>query len=265
MSQKVSKKSKSEQRLDSIRKSIRKKTKGKEQHHEIALNKKGKENKIEKVVGKIGSKSSWTESLQSLNSAELEEEFLPDVVKQKKEQKRLHSEPTFNSTSPEKKSRKRAHSTPATTSSDVSAKKPPVPPTNKKSKSKTPSNSSLVLNDLPEEQDSSDGTEESKPATNADNLFAWVISPIKADQFLRFVLLFLTQFTRNIVRKHYLKVQQYKNRELTKQNLCFENMLTFLSFNEILVMYGKRNLYLSKGSNLLTIKFGLAPKSWILF
>lgn len=137
MTQKISKKSKGEQRLDSIRKSIRKKTKGKEQHHEIVLNKKGKENKLEKVVSKIGSKSSWSESLQSLNSAELEEEFLPDVVKQKKEQKRLHSEPTFTNASPDKKSRKRAHSTPATTLSEVSAKKPPVPPSNKKSK-KTP-------------------------------------------------------------------------------------------------------------------------------
>lgn len=185
---KISKKSKSE-RLDSIRKSIRKKTKGKEQHHEIVLNKKGKENKLEKVVGKIGSKSSWSESLQSLNSAELEEEFLPDVVKQKKEQKRLHSEPTFTSTSPEKKSRKRAHSTPAT--SDVSAKKPPVPPpSNKKSKGKSSSSSSLILNDFPEELDSGDDAEESKPFTNADNLFAWVISPIKADQFLRLFLFF---------------------------------------------------------------------------
>ena len=192
--EKISKKSKSEQRLGSIRKSIRKKTKGKEQHHEIELNKKGKENKLEKVVGKFGTKSNWTESLQSLNSAELEEEFLPDVVKQKKEQKRLHSEPSFTEVGSEKKNRKRAHSTPASTSSEVAAKKPPIP--NKKVKSKNNSTSSILFHDLPEEY-STDTTEENKPATNADKLFAWTVSPVKVDQFLRFVSLFDTRCLEN--------------------------------------------------------------------
>ena len=93
----------------------------------------------------------------------------------------------------EKKSRKRAHSTPASASSDVAAKKPPIPskkPTPSSSTKTSKSLTSSVLNDLPE-SDLSETEEEIRPATNADNLFAWVVSPVKVDQFLRYFVFYV--------------------------------------------------------------------------
>lgn len=168
--------------MSSIRKSIRKKTKPKESHHEITLSKKGKENKLEKVVNNIGgaSRGNWMESLQSLNSSKLEEEFLPDVVEQKKQQKKLHDDSSIASPTPNialegTKSRKRAHSTPSSSlSGEPSTKKPPIPV--KKSKP-------VSLNLSAELPKAEPVVEEEKVVTSADKLFSWVISPVKTEQF----------------------------------------------------------------------------------
>ena len=182
--------------MSSIRKSIRKKTKNKDQtpqenNNNTTSSNKGKENKLDKVLNHIG-KNNWTESLQSLNSSHLEEEFLPGIVQQKKQQKKLHSEPSatslFNSDKEEKvqnKSRKRAHSTPSSTND--AAKKPPIPA----KKTKTKSTSSVaVLDDLPKE-DVIETPDEQKPETSADHLFAWAISPVKTEQFFRYLFVLI--------------------------------------------------------------------------
>lgn len=167
--------------MSSIRKSIRKKTKSKESHHEIALSKKGKENKLEKVVNNIGgaSRGNWAESLQSLNSSKLEEEFLPDVVEQKKQQKKLHSDSSITSMPPNvvlegAKKRKRAHSTPSSSLNEPSSKKPPNPV--KKSKP-------VSINLSEELPIAAPVAEEEKVVASADKLFAWIISPVKTEQF----------------------------------------------------------------------------------
>ncbi|XP_066927843.1 ribosomal oxygenase 1-like [Clytia hemisphaerica] len=228
-------KSKSEQRLSSIRKSIRKKTKHKDQtpqeNNNTISSSKGKENKLDKALNHIGKKNNWTESLQSLNSSHLEEEFLPGIVQQKKQQKRLHSEPSatsmFNGSSEEKvqnKSRKRAHSTPSTT--DDAAKKPPIP--TKKSKTRSVSS---VLDDLPKE-DVLETPDEQKPETSADHLFAWVIAPVKTEQFFSDVWqrkpLFIKRRQSNY-NKVWFSTKEFDN-ILKKQNVQFTKNLDIAVF-----------------------------------
>lgn len=204
--------------MNAIRKSLRKK---KEAHHEIALKQKGKENKLEKVGSYIQSfdRSNWTESLQSLNSSHLEEEFLPGVVKQKKEQRKLHqmsstsSLPTDTSTqTPEKKvepvvGNKRRRSGSVPTATDF-AMKPPIP----RKKTKTPTaikptvestpgrkkrlaseqnkeenvkQNGLEENNLREEEERHCEGEHHSSIASAEKLFAWLIGPVKSEQFFR--------------------------------------------------------------------------------
>lgn len=183
---------------------MRKKSK-KEGHHEIALKQNGKENKLDKVGSYIQSfdRSNWTESLQSLNSSVLEEEFLPHVVQQKKEQRKLHqlastsSLPTENSPVPQEScvagsKRRRSGSLPTPTDFSM---KPPIP----RKKPKTPTSQIATT---PEEKSSSkrskkqhnveeqykdNAVEEQKGIASAEKLFAWLIGPVKSDQFFRCV------------------------------------------------------------------------------
>ena len=86
-SKKISKRSLKNESLNSFRKSIRKKVK-KDTHHEIPL--KPVENKRKPSVLQVFERNNWAESVSDLNSSSLEKEFLPQVVKQKKDQNELH-------------------------------------------------------------------------------------------------------------------------------------------------------------------------------
>lgn len=177
---------KGESRFSSIRKSLRKKSR-KEPHHDVSLKKQsGKENKLQKSgsVFQAFDRSNWTESMQSLNSSALEEAFLPEVVKQKKQQEELHGqistqkdqlrsssasalETNVNKTA----SRKRAMS--HTGTMEEPTQKPPIAKKGRVQGNKKPESpkTSNKMHDM------------EKDLKNSEKLFSWVIAPIKPDQF----------------------------------------------------------------------------------
>lgn len=177
---------KGESRFSSIRKSLRKKSR-KEPHHDVSLKKQsGKENKLQKSgsVFQAFDRSNWTESMQSLNSSALEEAFLPEVVKQKKQQEELHgqistqkdqlrssSASALETNANKTASRKRAMS--HTGTMEEPTQKPPIAKKGRVQGNKKPESpkTSNKMHDM------------EKDLKNSEKLFSWVIAPIKPDQF----------------------------------------------------------------------------------
>lgn len=165
---------KSEPRFNSFRKSIRKKGK-KDPHHEVNLKNAGKENKIQKVFDR----SDWTEKIQKDNDLSLEEQFLPEVTKQRKEQEELHSVTLINGGATDyKKSSK---------SSLKSNPKTPMPKNRKRNHS-SPATDEHNINDaerkLVNENNSSQSEKnEDKTSSSGDQVLEWLIAPVTPSQF----------------------------------------------------------------------------------
>ena len=186
---------KSEPRLSSLRKSLKRRSK-KENHHELTLKQGAKEKKIQKAgsVLQVFERSNWMESLQSLNSSSLEQAFLPEVVKQKKEQRELQTEFVSHKNSlklldsnsdldqdSSKMGKKKVCSiSNLSQCGNESKQKPPVP-----SKKRKMSHTC---------HDENTGVVE-RMEISAEKLFSWVISPVKSEQFFRFVLYVITSQT----------------------------------------------------------------------
>jgi len=175
---KNAKSGKSEPRFNSFRKSIRKKGK-KDSHHEVNLKDTGKENKIQKVFDR----SDWTEKIQKCNDLSLEEQFLPEVTKQRKEQEELHSistshDDTGEDTKTSKSSlklntktsnnRKRTHQSP--TSDDDQQE---IGTKRKLSNEKTCS----IMDKVSEKEDDKSST------STGDQVMEWLIAPVSPNQF----------------------------------------------------------------------------------
>jgi len=162
---------KSEPRFNSFRKSIRKRQK-KDAHHEINLTQVGKENKIHKVF----SQGDWTDKLQELDSLTLEEQFLPEVTKQRKEQEDLHNVAIVNikdninyptmegpkSSSPDK-------------NMPINCKPPVV-----RRFSVVPEKGRKRSHSL---SDTTSSAKEQEKVTSGDKLFEWLIAPVTSEQF----------------------------------------------------------------------------------
>jgi len=86
----LSKVARSEPRFSSFRKSLRKRSK-KDEADALHV---GKENKVQKLDKKAAAAE------RPVSSISLEEQFLPEVIKQRKEQEELHSVPLINDKSP---------------------------------------------------------------------------------------------------------------------------------------------------------------------
>ena len=172
----------SEPRFNSFRKSLRKRSK-KETCHEVNLKQAGKENKVQKVLDR----TDRTEKLR-VDNLSLEEKFLPEVTKQRKEQEELHSVTTVNLTNgnggsssssrlPNSKSTKIENRKRCSSSSDIHRLNGrQVIPTKRQiitAKGRIqPHSMTDVLVD-------NDG----ERITSGDKLFAWLIAPITTKQF----------------------------------------------------------------------------------
>ena len=167
--------SRSEQRLNSIRKSIRRKGK-RETHHEVEMKKASREKGVLQVFDRA---ANWAESAQDLNSSSLAETFLPEVIKRKKEQEVLHklpensnfqhnkfvSTPNISKADKDKDFRKRPVSVSIANTADF--EKDSLPPIKKLKGSR------LSLKP------------EATSEKSAEEIFSWLIHPINSEKFFR--------------------------------------------------------------------------------
>ena len=176
---------KSEPRLSTIRKSLKRKSK-KENHHELSMKQGTQKPQKTGSVLQVFDRSNWTENLSNLNSSSLEKVFLPNMTQKKKQEKDLHEENEDQTTSDQEddsSERTLISSVCSVSLHDIESKsKPPIP--NKKRKMSEQSKGISPSNSLLSEKSSS-GIE--GKTIRGEKLFSWLIAPVKADQFFRFV------------------------------------------------------------------------------